>query len=285
MAKFDGFLLLSDVDNTLLSNDKIPPKNIEKIKYFTENGGLFTIVTGRGLAAAFSPWKRSLSNTHLVCFNGGMIYDVQNKKPLYRDALSKEDKEFFCRTVEKFDKVGVEVHVGEEIYILRDSKDVRWHCEYESVTATLVKAEEIIDKEWDKGQLALDIDNPELTEEIAEYIKAHPLKNSAFAKTSIGDGKHDYFELHSTNANKGEAVKLIKKFTGAKKVFTIGDYFNDIGMFENSDVSACVSDAPEEVKKIVDYVVCSCVDGAVGEFIDIIEKTEAYKCNKKESKN
>ena len=44
MAKFDGFLLLSDVDNTLLSNDKIPPKNIEKIKYFTENGGKFTVV-------------------------------------------------------------------------------------------------------------------------------------------------------------------------------------------------------------------------------------------------
>ncbi len=275
MAKFDGFLLLSDADNTLIMDNKISRKSLEKIKYFTENGGLFTVVTGRGLAAAVEPWEMSCSNTYLACFNGGMIYDVKNEKILFQNAVSDEDKKFFCKAAEIFSEVGVEIHVGKTVYIIRPTKEVIWHCEYESVPLNFASFEDIIDLTWNKCQLVLDIEKPELNEKIAEYLKKNPLKDGDFVKTSIGDGIHYFYEIHPSGSNKGEAVKNLKKFTGAEKIFTIGDYFNDVEMFELSDKSACVKDSPEGVKEAADYVVCSCLDGAVGEFIDIIEKTEA----------
>ena len=41
MGIFDGCLLASDIDGTLQENGYINPKNIEKIKYFVQEGGKF----------------------------------------------------------------------------------------------------------------------------------------------------------------------------------------------------------------------------------------------------
>ena len=67
---------------------------------------------------------------------------------------------------------------------------------------------------------------------------------------------------------------MLKNLLGCTKLYTIGDYLNDIDMLEAGDASACVSDAPDEVKKVADYIVCTAREGAVGEFIDIIERLE-----------
>ena len=48
MGKFDGMLICTDLDGTLLRNDKtISRENIEAIEYFKQAGGYFTFVTGR----------------------------------------------------------------------------------------------------------------------------------------------------------------------------------------------------------------------------------------------
>ena len=49
MGKFDGFLILSDFDATFTSakTGNIPRKNIDALKYFESEGGLFSICTGR----------------------------------------------------------------------------------------------------------------------------------------------------------------------------------------------------------------------------------------------
>ena len=53
MKKFDGILLISDLDGTLLKGDKsISEENIKAIEYFKSNGGIFTFITGRVPVAA-----------------------------------------------------------------------------------------------------------------------------------------------------------------------------------------------------------------------------------------
>ena len=48
MGKFDGILICTDLDGTLLRKDKsVSKENIEAIEYFKKEGGLFTFVTGR----------------------------------------------------------------------------------------------------------------------------------------------------------------------------------------------------------------------------------------------
>ena len=48
MGKFDGFLICTDLDGTLLNKAyKISPENEEAIRYFQAEGGRLTFITGR----------------------------------------------------------------------------------------------------------------------------------------------------------------------------------------------------------------------------------------------
>ena len=48
MKKFEGILLCTDLDGTLLRNDKsISRENLDAINYFMSEGGYFTFITGR----------------------------------------------------------------------------------------------------------------------------------------------------------------------------------------------------------------------------------------------
>ena len=61
MGKFDGVLLASDFDNTLVytedalqNGEAVPPlpeRNRQALEYFMAEGGFFAIATGRALAA------------------------------------------------------------------------------------------------------------------------------------------------------------------------------------------------------------------------------------------
>ena len=78
MKKFENIIIASDLDGTFLSSERTEvARNIEKIKYFTENGGIFTISTGRIfphiLAAA--PNAREYVNAPVVSCNGMSLYD------------------------------------------------------------------------------------------------------------------------------------------------------------------------------------------------------------------
>lgn len=48
MGKFDGILMCTDLDGTLLRNDKsISQENLAAMEYFKAEGGWFTFITGR----------------------------------------------------------------------------------------------------------------------------------------------------------------------------------------------------------------------------------------------
>lgn len=51
----------------------------------------------------------------------------------------------------------------------------------------------------------------------------------------------------------------------------VGDYYNDIEMFEAAGFSACVANAPEDIKQYVDQVLVSCEEGAVAQLIELLE--------------
>ena len=85
MPKFDKVLLASDFDNTLVytegalaRGEDVPPmsaRNREAIEYFIQNGGYFSISTGRALPA-FARYAKDLPcNAPCVIANGAAIYD------------------------------------------------------------------------------------------------------------------------------------------------------------------------------------------------------------------
>ena len=93
MGKFDGVLMASDFDNTmaytegaLRAGTPIPPLSAENrgaILYFMEEGGTFSVVTGRSLPSFDQVRSDIPMNGPTVLFNGAAIYDFAQSKYLY----------------------------------------------------------------------------------------------------------------------------------------------------------------------------------------------------------
>ena len=96
MGKFDGVLLASDFDNTILNTElprrtgcPIPPisqRNVEALRYFMDNGGRFAVATGRALPALRRfPEQVPMTAPAVVC-NGGALYALHTEP--YQDTMA-----------------------------------------------------------------------------------------------------------------------------------------------------------------------------------------------------
>ena len=274
MQKFEGCLLLTDVDNTLVANGYINPETIEKIKYFNANGGKFTLATGRTFGGTTHVVEGGFVNAPVLCCNGGTIFDFEQGRAIYRKNLLPADKERIVGILDKFSHISAEVQDGDDVYLVNDGAAMRWHLEYEHIPLRLANAKDLLNIEWHKAIFgSRDINE---LKKIEEYAKTVTFDNVRVLYTSSGLGV-EYLEFHPMESTKSQGAEVLKNLLGCTRLYTIGDYYNDIDMLEAGDVSACVSDAPDDVKKASDYIVCSARDGAVGEFIDIIERLESSK--------
>ena len=85
MGKFDNVMIASDLDGTFLSSSiGEVERNIEKIKYFTANGGTFTFSTGRIGPHVLGRLPRAAEyvNAPIVACNGMSLFDLRREKPI-----------------------------------------------------------------------------------------------------------------------------------------------------------------------------------------------------------
>lgn len=72
--------LFSDLDGTLLPSDKRIPDDLrDGIQQFVQQGGHFTIATGRTIESARTYWEQLSVKEPMILFNGAMIYDPDRK--------------------------------------------------------------------------------------------------------------------------------------------------------------------------------------------------------------
>ena len=91
MGQFDGILICTDLDGTLLKKDKsISSKNVKAIEFFKKNGGLFTFVTGRAPQTVEDICRIINPNAPFGYINGGGVYDYTEKKIKWVKTLDKK---------------------------------------------------------------------------------------------------------------------------------------------------------------------------------------------------
>ena len=117
MKKFEGVLICTDLDGTLLKNDKsISRENSEAIEYFKSEGGKFTFITGR--MPYFSEAARDMvkPNAPIGCINGGGIYDFETGKYICAEVLPREALDLVEYALENVEGMGVSIYTFERIY-------------------------------------------------------------------------------------------------------------------------------------------------------------------------
>ena len=81
-----------------------------------------------------------------------------------------------------------------------------------------------------------------------------------------------YLELVPQGISKGRGMKMIQQALGLTKTAAIGDRENDKPMLELADFSAVPKSGDPDLQKEVDFIVDSCENGAVADFICRLEQ-------------
>lgn len=118
MKIFDGYLLVSDMDGTLLnSKGKLSEENKKAIEYFVDNGGHFTLATGRMMPSIKRHIHKMKVTLPVIMYNGTKVYDFNEEKIIWEKFLEEERKNI-VKAVKEFDKnVGIEIYSDETVYI------------------------------------------------------------------------------------------------------------------------------------------------------------------------
>ncbi len=267
---FDGIVLLSDIDGTLATYDrKILPVNQEAIRYFTENGGRFGVATGRTARSAQRMISQIAVNCPCLVVNGGGIYDPVEDKMLFSCYLDHEASFVFDRVVKEVPGVGVEINNNGVLQCVKYSPRSYEHVMYELGEFTQYTMDDIpSDSKWFK---ALFTGTPE---EIDKVEKLCSELIDERAPYYVVRSEPTLFELLPKEAKKGTALIRLANLLQVpiENMYAIGDYYNDLDLLTAAGFSAAVAGAPKEVLAVTDYVTCSCEEGAVADFISLIEQ-------------
>lgn len=281
MGLFDGCLLACDVDGTLLTNDYLPERNIEKIKYFVSEGGIFSLATGRTAGAVSAVTDKIDCISASVVANGSMIFDFQTDTALYELSVPDGDKPIVKAVLDGCKTVGVEAHSEKRVLVLQKSGETDDHEKYENLDAFPLDYNDALRYNWNKViYLFANEDESCAVKQIISRFE----HNSEFVDTSaVIDGRRRYYFEHvPKGVSKAATLKVLCEKLNVKKgcCFAIGDYYNDLEMLKTADVSAALADSPQDVKSVADMVVCDVKNGAVADFIDYLtERKLKNGCN------
>ncbi len=266
---YNKWLLVSDIDGTLNSKSmKLPENNRIAIRDYVNNGGNFTLCSGRNLQSLSIHYKKLGIDTPAIFLNGAGIYDFKTKNILYESLISDVGESIILDVIKKYKLVQLTVYTPDKIYLTTRK------CFYGYFVSKLDK---------------LDF---QLCKKVSDLPRGVWGKASFFATRNLifklekffkNETNNKFFECFRTSpftlevvnkgVNKGNAVLKLAEILNVNKSNTaaIGDYYNDVDMLERVAHPVCCGQAPEDIKEISEYVTCHCNDGAVADFINYIQ--------------
>ena len=267
MGKFDGILICTDLDGTLLKNDStISDENVAAIEYFKREGGYFTFVTGRMPFFVSNIYQRIKPNAPFGCVNGGGLFDHVEQKYIWTAEMSGEVLELMDLLAERFPKIAIQVNTFEHTYFCSENAIMQWFRQKTGLP-NLVKGYREIDEPIAKVVLGGEEEDGLL--EMGEVLKSHPV----FEKFDFIRSEKNFFELLPKGIEKGVSIAKLAEFLkiDSRKTVAIGDYNNDISMMRTAGIGIAVENACPDAKAAADFVTVSNEAHAIAKVIENLE--------------
>ena len=251
MGIFDGYLMCVDFDGTVAEGGKIVSQNVESIRYFMEQGGRFTICTGRQPAFMMGNDLPITLNAPLLAMNGTILYDMKKAEILRCWTSGRElwewCEELFARYPEEIESIRYYTPDCEPILTRGENSPEDMHCYFH---LPLYKVIVIVHSRFSDRMIR------EITEISGERFHV--------SRSWIRG-----IELQSPDSGKGVAVNTLRQMLGnIHTVVCAGDYENDISMLRVADISYAVGNAVPAVKEAAARQTVDCAAGAIASIIE-----------------
>jgi hypothetical protein len=258
-------LVVSDVDGTLLTKDKIlTDKTARAVRQLEDSGVGFTIVSSRptiGMRFLVEPLRITLP---VGSFNGSSITDPQ-LNPIEQHVLPASAAQ---RSLDVLNEFGVDIWLfTSDQWLTRNPNG-----EYSPLEKRAIKADPVIVDDFTPylssacKVVGSTSDAPLLQR--CETAMQQALGTQATAVRS----QSYYLDVTPPGYNKGTFVDAMAKRLGISTdaVATIGDMQNDLAMFRKSGMSIAMGNAADEIKQQATHLTTSNQDEGFAGAIDIV---------------
>ena len=268
---FSDILLTVDYDRTLTAPDStIPERNLEAIRWFIENGGAFTVNTGRSLPMAQAFKDKVPTNAPLLLYTGAAAYDVQQEKMVFMHEIQLDMWKTVRELIDMFPDLTVEVQALDKHYNFIPYP--AWDA-FSANNCAYGTAEDGQDlgpflKFAIYGEIR-DVTVNHLfsgtPEEIRRMDEAENALREAYGKDlAIFRAGPRVIDVQAAGISKCRAARELQQKLGRKILVCAGDAENDVVMLDGADYAFVPADA---ILKDRYENVCKCSDGAVADVI------------------
>ena len=274
MGKFDGVLIASDFDNTMVytagalrGQTTMPPvseENRAALGYFMAQGGTFSIATGRALPAFEKVRAGIPMNGPTILFNGAAIYDFSRGGYIHTAFLPEDVRGHVKELLRDLPGLAMEIyHDDNSIHAVNPNHLTRSHEHLtHSPTVTLPS----IDAAPSPISKILFEEEGERQQRLVELLHSYAWSRDY----EIVPSSSFLVELTVKGANKGGAVEKLAQILGIRQenVYCVGDHANDIPMLRYAHIPFAPENAIECVHQVEGIrILPHCRRSAIAELI------------------
>jgi Cof subfamily protein (haloacid dehalogenase superfamily) len=245
-------LLVSDVDGTLVTNDKrLTPRAQAAARAVEQAGIAFAVTSSRpafGMRMLIEPLRLT---TPIAAFNGGLIVSPDHLDPIEGNPVPVEVARLSIDFLIGRD-VGIWVHTEKDWFVLdRSGPYVDHEIRTIQTMPTVVDRLDqpgVIDHGYKIVGVSTDFD---LLARCERELAAELGTSATVARSQLY-----YLDVTHPLANKGHAVERLSQLLDipASAIAAIGDGRNDMAMFAVSGLAIAMGNAAKEVREAADFV-------------------------------
>lgn len=288
MGKYSGILICSDFDDTLAVRREVSKENREAIKYFCEQGGSFTVISGRRLGFMKEFAGDIGINAPFAGLNGSYVWDFETGEPLHCTALDRStiypcfeymkaheklsniilfSEKSVIKILKKGGKMTATVHDFRDEPVMSETLDDI------TVSEDATDSNSTLLKEFLKDTIYKFVIGIPVNEDDKDYLVPEKkiLTDLTGGKLAASRAWPYAIEFQSVDATKGKAVSFIKEYLGARISIGIGNYENDLTMVEEADVGVAVANSCKELLDAADVIVKDCNEHSLKDLIERLD--------------
>ena len=267
---FSDVLLTVDFDRTFTGPDsKIPQRNLDAVAFFMENGGSFTVNTGRSVSSFKKHLGKVPVNAPILMYNGSARWEDGKLTELKLLDLPMWQTLETVRA--EFPDMNLEIQGVDYHYLVEPE------AAYVAFYEALKWGYKVVQPGDDLGPFVkFALAGSPRKNSVATLFESEEGELAAFdaAQNRIlelwGDKVVVYraapriIDVHAKGVSKIAAARQLQKELGKKILVCAGDAENDIPMLEGADFAFCPADGV-----VADRFpnVCNCADGAIADVI------------------
>ena len=271
MKKFENVIIATDLDGTFLtSREHGNRRNREAITYFKQQGGHFTVSTGRNFRQVLKvvPDARELLNLPAVTCNGASLYDFEGERELAQYLIPEEDLLALAGYLDtQCAPIGIRAAAG-KTFLFYGVNNVHIQKDYESFDPEERKILPV--REWE----AYPVYKLAVRADVGVLDRIRPILAERFVdRLEITRSASTLLDVQAKGRTKAALLRemINKEFDHPTYLCVAGDYDNDLEMLSIADLPVCPENAQASIRAICRKCFCHYRDGLMGDIVEYLD--------------